>query len=354
MTNDQDVRTLARIAVIDDIAPAVNADRLELVTVGGWQVVVGKGTYTPGDKVIYLEIDSLIDVDNPLFDGELPDWLVSQAKDRGDGLGRRYRLKTARLRGNLSQGMILDTIVITRATEAVDVDELPVGTDVTGILDIVKYEPDVPATGDIVGEYPSEFAVKSDSERIQNLTGIYDEILDHDWIATEKIDGTSITLIVDLDTDTGEKIARVAGRNWELSADDHVIWTVIDRDAFLAGVPVGHAVQGELFGQNIQANPLGIPGKGFAVFNEYVDRIAQPRSNWSQWSLDLAVPTLDIELPATPTELIEMIDGLKSAITPGRNAEGVVFHEADGQIIDGLSRPNFKVISNRYLIKHHG
>lgn len=343
MTTDN-VRTLARVVTIDDITPARNADRLELATIGGWQTVVGKGTYQPGDTVIYLEIDSLINVEDPRFASQLPDWLIVQAKAREGVDGLRYRIKTARLRGNISQGMLLNMDALGEYHE-----NYTPGTDVTEVLDIIKYEPPLPVGGDMIGDYPHQFAVKSDSERIQNLTEVYDEIKNHKWTATEKIDGTSITVIVDENS-----TIRLAGRNWELDPENHAIWTVIDKQKILDSVPTGHAVQGEFFGSKIQGNPLKFSGKGFAVFNEFADGRALPRDQWSDWTRDKAVPTLNIELPDTPAELIAMVDNMESTLSPGHRAEGVVFHEMNGHIIPELGRPNFKVISNTYLLKHDG
>lgn len=97
-----DVRKLVRVATVDDILPAANADRLELAVIGGWQVVVSKGQFAPGDKVVFAEVDSLIPADDPKFG--FSDGLRSQAKDV-DGV-RYVRIRTVKLRSNLSQGIV--------------------------------------------------------------------------------------------------------------------------------------------------------------------------------------------------------------------------------------------------------
>ena len=52
------MRKLASIQKIIELKPIEGADRIELARVLGWQVVVGKGQYKPGDLVVYYEIDS--------------------------------------------------------------------------------------------------------------------------------------------------------------------------------------------------------------------------------------------------------------------------------------------------------
>lgn len=336
------VRKLAKIVVIDDVFDADNSDNLSVAKIGGWQVVVGRDSFNKNDKAVFVEIDSLIPVENSSF--KVPEWVVAQSKifDNTDDL-LRYRVKTAKLRGNLSQGMLFKI-------EDFGLDDVIVGSDVTDKLNVLKYEPLLPVDSKIIGPYPELFAVKSDSERIQNISEFYDEIKKHDWVITEKIDGTSITVVNDDGT------VRLASRNYEIVSDGHVLWSVIDKQDFLNNVPSGHAVQGELFGEGIQNNTLGICGKRFLVFNEYVNGKVLTRKEWSDWSKKLQVPVIDFVLPDTVEELLEKVNGVKSRIpsfnkTP-RLAEGYVFHEVNGDFLNFVDRPNFKVISNKFLLKN--
>lgn len=71
--------------------------------------------------------------------------------------------------------------------------------------------------------------------------------------------------------------------------------------------------------------------------------------------LESAAPVLDVTLPDTVDEAVAQADGLKSVITPGRLAEGIVWHRTSGEtfaVLDG--RECFKAISNNYLLKHGG
>lgn len=51
------------VTTIEKIALHPNADALELAQVLGWQLVVRKGEYAVGDKIVYFPIDTVLPVD---------------------------------------------------------------------------------------------------------------------------------------------------------------------------------------------------------------------------------------------------------------------------------------------------
>ena len=53
-------RALAYTVIIDSITPIEGADNIELAHVGGWNVIIRKTEYKPGDMAIFCEIDSLL------------------------------------------------------------------------------------------------------------------------------------------------------------------------------------------------------------------------------------------------------------------------------------------------------
>jgi hypothetical protein len=81
------------------------------------------------------------------------------------------------------------------------------------LLGVEKWEPPLPANmgGAAIGAFPASLARKTEAERIQNLTEVFAKLRTCTWVATEKIDGTSVTYINDQGT------LRVCGRNWELA-----------------------------------------------------------------------------------------------------------------------------------------
>lgn len=337
-------RKLATIEEVVAVDPIPDADAIEVVTVRGWKVVTRKGEFQPGQPCVYIEIDAWLPVDNPAFEFLAPRGVrkLSEADER---MG--HVLKTAKLRGQVSQGIVF-------SPDAVGIDDpsiFPVGTDVTELIGVEKYEPPIPAelSGEVAGKFPTHLVRKTDAERVQNLSQAdYDRLRRADgWYATEKIDGSSMTVINDGGT------LRVCGRNWEYRPgathdDDNTLW----RLARNLPIEPGWAVQAEVFGPGIQGNPLKAARQHLAIFNVFREGKLLPRAIWPQWTDGLDAPLYDFSLPPTISEAIEQVDELTSLLVPGRRAEGVVWHSSSGlgyPELDG--RACFKVISNRYLLK---
>jgi len=151
-------RKLATIRTIDDIRPIADADAIECAVVGGWTVVIKKGSFSVGDTAVYCEIDSWIPTSMAPF--------LSKGKEPRvyEGIAGE-RLRTVKLRGQVSQGLLLSLDDVIPGTHSFDV-----GADVTEYLGIVKYDPPLPAClgGIAKGNFPS-FIPKTDQERCQNL-----------------------------------------------------------------------------------------------------------------------------------------------------------------------------------------
>ena len=140
------MRKLASVKVIEEVKAIPEADRICAYRVDGWWVVDTVGKYQPGDLAVYCEIDSWIpSVIAPFLTkaGHFP-------KVFNDVEGER--LKTVRLRKQLSQGLLMP---LTYSNE--DEGRVPVlaigailttvqeGDDLTEILGIQKWEAPVPA-----------------------------------------------------------------------------------------------------------------------------------------------------------------------------------------------------------------
>ena len=134
------MRKLATIRTIDEIRSIPDADAIECAVVGGWTVVIKKGEFKVGDVAVYFEIDSWIPT-------ELAPFLSNGQEPRAyDGI-QGERLRTVKLRGQLSQGLLLRYWDFPKVVEAFHKTRLASDEpfDVTEILGIVKYEPPVPA-----------------------------------------------------------------------------------------------------------------------------------------------------------------------------------------------------------------
>lgn len=339
-------RAMATIRTIDAIEPIENADKIEVAKIGGWEVVVGKGDFSSGDKVIYFEIDSALPLDDARF---------SHLAARGSRIinDKPYHvLRTIRLRGIYSQGLVMPyhefAEEITYATHSGGDDDLSDGLDRE--IGVFKWEPPVPVSigGQVAGGFISG-APKTDAKRVQNLSeGQYAQLLEEGrWIATEKIDGISGTFYNDPD-----KGIRAASRNWELKeSEDQVHWKMVDKYDLQNTIPQGWVVQGEVAGPGIQKNRLALKEVSLFVFRVLDDAGRDvPRILWPEEIKSIAAPVYDgLKLPPTVGGAVEQVNGIKSLVTPGRLTEGVVYWDKDGREFSFLGRPGFKAISNKYL-----
>jgi RNA ligase (TIGR02306 family) len=340
-------RKLATIKKITDINPIEGADKIELVTVGGWKVVVAKDVgHKVGDLVVYCEIDSFLPIRE-----EFEFLRKSSYKKMSDGT-EGFRLKTIRLRGQISQGLILPIVVLNPPDTNIYITPFE-GLDVTEMLGIVKYEPPIPAelAGKVKGGFPS-FIPKTDEERVQNLTSEYDGWRfqsKHQFYVTEKLDGSSATFYFK------DGVFGVCSRNLELlETEGNTFWKVarqLKLEEWLGTHETNYSIQGELIGESVQGNPYKIKGQTVRFFNLF-DIDLQEYHSLSMFQLlmtDLGLETVPVlnthfHLPETIDELLLMADG-KSELNPNFDREGVVIRSLDRKI-------SFKVISNKFLLKY--
>lgn len=341
------MRKLASIRQISEILPIPDADAIECATVDGWSVVIKKNEFHAGDCVVYCEIDSWIPHDLAPF--------LSKGKEPREYEGvKGERLRTVRLRGQLSQGLILPftasmAISMGAGPDAQFTDYL--GKDVSELLNIKKWEAPIPAQlgGKVYGSFPSHIA-KTDQERIQNLTSEYKDWQGQNltWEVTEKLDGSSMTVFLDEEGHFG-----VCSRNWELEeTDDNSLWRaarVLNIEHQLRELNLCIAIQGELIGEGIQGNPYKLKGQQFWVFDvldskgHKMDPVAA-RAVVKQLGLT-SVPLIGYEtLTKSVVEQLEAAEG-KSVLCATTEREGLVFK--------CLERPglSFKAISNAFLLK---
>lgn len=326
-------RKLVSIQTIDEIAPIEGADRIMRARVMGWDVVVKKGEFEVGSKCVFFEIDSV------LPDG--PAWAEFMRV-------RKFRVKTMRLRGVLSQGLALPISILETEAPAI-------GTEVRTELGVTKYEPELPSGG-IAGPFPARVP-KTDEIRLQSALAVLDEISGHDFAITVKLDGTSVTFFVD---DDG--LLAACSRNWSLARGDTREWKVAERHGLESKIPRGFAVQGELCGPGIQKNRLGLSSVEWFVFDAYDTRAGKHLGH-----AELVAFCTEHGLPMVPIDRVVIGDDARGfdhslqsylAIAGGRYAgtsnrrEGIVIRPLATQRSATLSgRLSFKVISNDFLLE---
>src|SRR4051812_2801392 len=183
------MRQLASIQTVNAVEPIPNADAIEKVRVLGWWVVAKKGEHRPGDKVVYCEIDSLLP-ERPEFEFLRASCFKPAQSDPDGGvvLPAGFRIKTAKLRGQVSQGICFSLSLL---PPGAPVDE---GADVTDLLGVLKWEPPAPVGmgGKVKGGFPG-FLPKTDETRVQVLEPVLQRHRGKTFYVTEKLDGTSFT-----------------------------------------------------------------------------------------------------------------------------------------------------------------
>ena len=380
-------RKLAYITVIDEIKPIPNADKIELARVGGWQVVVSKAdNYKVGDKVIYIEIDSRVPSDKECF-AFLQD--------------RKYKVKSIKLRGQVSQGLIMPLSILPNK-------EYELYDDVTDILGIKKIENDFKQPPEskemrLRGAHPKlyrkpwfkklmkynwfrKFAfkflipkkkksgwpawiVKTDEERIQNMLWVLENKAP--MIVTEKLDGTSSTYSIH--KEKGKWKFYVCSRNVVQDTPDkkcyyedlgNVYWEMaykyniekllkILADKYEAKEYV--TLQGETIGEGIQQNKYKLEGRDIYFFNLIVDGnkidsveaaavLKEVHNKGFDSPIFKWVPIIETNyrLPDDFEELMAYSTG--KSVLKDTLREGYVFRNYDENI-------SFKCVSNDFLLK---
>ena len=266
-------RKLASIRRISEIKPIEGADNIICAVVDGWELVTQKSNnFQPNDLVAYFEIDSFL----PMT--ERFEFLrKSSYKKMGDEEG--FRLKTIKLRGQISQGLILplsefmEEITNIKNADGQSLSEfIDEGLDLTEILGVKKWEPPIPAelAGKMRGNFPS-WIVKTDQERIQNVFKYHHRHAGQDYEATIKLDGSSMTVYVK------DGYVGVCSRNIDLLEEEsNTFWNVARKINIVGALELyaetyhkNIAIQGELMGPGIQGNREDLKDHRFFVFDVF-------------------------------------------------------------------------------------
>jgi len=338
-------RKLASIQRIVDISPIPNADAIEVATVNSWKSVVSKSNnFSLGDLVVYFEIDSFLPI-TPEFEF-LRKASYKKLPDGTEG----FVLRTVKLRGQLSQGLITPISILGDLTST-----FLEGDDVSSALGVTKYEPPIPAqlSGIVKGNFPS-FIRKTDEERIQNLTGQYSDLKANTYYVTEKLDGTSSTFYF------RDGTFGACSRNLELKEPEdrnleslptfwRIAWNLGLHKKF-ENLNKNIAIQGEIIGPGIQKNPYKLNTASFRLFSVFdIDtQTYYDLDGLISFANDFGLETVPVistsfSLPETIDELIEMAKGPSSLLSDYVDREGIVIRTHDKEV-------SFKAISNSFLL----
>lgn len=376
------MRKLAHIEQITWIRPIKGADNIELAGILGWQCIVKKNEFRVGDLAIYVEIDSIMPSDNPYFA-----FLES----------KHYKIKTMKMKGVISQGIIFPLSILHRKKT------YTIGDDVTDVLKIKKIEDDVPnqQIKDVItlikqqhkklfkNKYflwgmkfklfrkviykllmpkknPKHFPAwieKTDEIRLQNIPLVLEAYKDEPMVVTEKIDGTSTSFGLKkinkrkYDFAVCSRNVRQIDLNQKCYYNDNIYQQIANKynikNTLIKILQKYNAttvvLQGETIGESIQKNKYRLKGIDFYAFNLVIDGnkidstigISIMQDYNIKW---VPIIARNFRLLPTVDEMIVYADG-KSALSDTLR-EGVV-------IRDHRNTTSFKCISNQFLLKHN-
>jgi len=342
-------RKLASIQKINAVEPIDGADMIEKIGILGWHCVAKKGEFQVGESCVYFEIDSLLP--------ERSEFEFLRKSSWNEKLGR-FRLKTVKLKGVISQGLAVPVTVFSEFTG----QPLPEGVDVTEQLAVEKYEPQIPAqlAGDIRSfRWPIP---KTDEERIQSNPEFIRELSGKAHYISVKLDGTSCSFVLTRDDDD-ELDFHVCSRNYSLKPSASLsFWQLEQHYGIDAKLREHHArtgqllaLQGEVVGPGIQKNPLGLAKVDIYLFNIVDCATGQrlPINTLESLTTYFGLKTVPIiergdNFTYTLDELLEKAAGKYaeqfSSARPNQEREGIVVRSQDQQV-------SFKVVSNRFLLK---
>ena len=370
---ERKLATIQRIISIDAIP---GADMIEKATILGWEVVIGKKeNLKVGDLVVYIEVDSVLP-DKPEYE-----FLRN----------RKFRIRTIKLKKQVSQGLVLPLSVLTNNKQVQE------GDDVTDILEITKYLTPYERSEisnqerlaaleknrvvkfmmryswfrklrkkKTVASFPY-WVSKTDEERIQNLPHILQQFKDATVYVTEKIDYQSVTFTSKLLPQYPGWLGRilpkkqkfiVCSRNLMNEDKNSLYWKIAEKYCIQDILKYNPTItiQGEQGSTSVQGNKYQIEGPELWVFNiidhatgRYYDH-QEMYDFCNNWGLQM-VPLLNIcllsELGSTVREIVEYSKG-KSVINKNINREGIVVR----CIKNGQKITSWKCINPDFLLQY--
>lgn len=419
MLNKMGTRELAYIVRIDNIEPIVGSDNCEAAIVGGWKVMVRKNTFKPGDLAIYFEIDSQVPASDTFAFLAAKHYKVKSQKYTFGGKGNF-----------ISQGLLMHPTDFGWSYNQDKDGQLciynteknvfyPVGTFLTEELKVTYADPadnkrKAPSADkykrmaqrnpklfkkrpirwlmkrnwgkkllflffgkkrDVRSAWPA-WVVKTDEERIQNLVDRIPEFTQEEWIATEKIDGTSTTFTMRKNLKKGLFSSKdtedilVCSRNvcfdkpdkqcfyetnvyTEMAEKYHMEDVLKDLLRESSDDVIFITIQGETYGGEIQKRDYSTSEHYLACFNlifgfsDGTTERANPeqmKSILTKYGLE-CVPIIGrVTLPDTCDGILAIAGGASKV--DGLPREGLVFRSLDG-------RKSFKAVDNNFLLQYH-
>jgi len=364
-------RKLASVQKIVALRPIENADKIEVAQVLNWECVVKKGEFQVGHLIVYIEIDSI----------------VPERAEFEFLRERKFRVKTIKLRKQISQGLVVGPSILPSGNYCEDMD-------VTDILGIKKYDPQAQEEQQIINtsvpkskvlKYLMNYSIfryiylkfntvdkgwpswiqKTDEERLavcaKKITNNFDKI----FYVSEKLDGSSGTFFIHKNRKWGFPTwgFGVCSRNiWLKKEDNSNYWKIAkkyDLQNKLKNLKKEIVVQGEIIGPAIQKNKYSLKDIDFYVFNVVENGVKYSPDQMILFCEQLGLKHVPILAQSTVWALVdckkEDVSQMVQALVKYSNAnsalapvprEGIVMRVVDDPSV------SLKVISPEFLLKY--
>ena len=319
------------IREIEEVREHTNADSLELVKLNdlGFQIVVRKGQHKVGDKVVYFPVDSV-----------LQDETIEQMGLTGRLAGsKKNRVKTIKLRGEISQGLV-------DWAGGFFCSDFPVGTDVTDLLGVVKYAPSeiITPTG-VLNPLPDGVS-KYDIDSLDRYGEAYNHLISIPHAATEKLEGTNFSCTIN---EEGEVFVCSRSHTIEENANN-LYWQAAKQQCIPDVIRAMHHINqnitlyGELVGPAVQKNHYELTTRRIYFFDI--------KLNFEFVGVELFYALMNEFLSNFHTPILDTLDPHgQSTLNPKKLREGIVIKPLVEQTYPGLGRLILKKRDGEYLLK---
>lgn len=343
------------IEAIERVSPIPDADRIEMATLKGkdFQFVIKKDSFKPGDPCIYFPVDSILPAD-----------LIDKMGLTGKLSGKdRNRVKTVKLRGQISQGLVSEIDVV--PDEVRDIALKMQAEEFTTFLGVTKYEPpEMPCNDGILRPLPDGQSMY-DIEGADRYTEVAQRLMEVPVFVTEKLEGSNFSVQVKID---GSVFVN-SRRHTIIEKPDveNMFWKVARRQKVIDFAKTicetskqDVVIYGEFIGPGVQKNIYGLKEHEVRFFDikkggKWVDP-----DSFMKLLLEFGVSPPPCVPVLFSGDLKEFLQGRTikqssngvSILNPRQRREGIVIRPKIEEEVDGFGRLILKQRSPEYLAEN--
>lgn len=331
-----------------------NADKLSVVTIKDWSCIVGLDQYEAGDLVVFVPPDSVV-----------PE--KTAEKYNLEYLRKNGRVRTVKLRGFISQGLVLSIPNEQKWKE---------GQDVAKYFGIVKYEPPTPLYQNLnKGQKPTKkkrnplFDKYTSIENVKNYTEVFKE--GEEVVILEKIHGTSFRagrlrrykdnligklkslLFGKYEFVYGSHNVQIVGHKGKRCFYGEDVYGRIAKKYNLAEIlPEDHIIYGEIYGKGIQGLEYGMKDIDVVFFDvkykgKYLDYYA-----FRKFCMFYKLPKVPVlYLGEFDKKILDAYTKGNSVLYKGHIREGCITKPITEEYNHSIGRKVLKSINAEYLLK---